>query len=127
MSITSTKIGENIRKIRELKGFSQDYMAKKLNISQKAYSNIETGNRKIDKEVIENVSSVFDIDPLKLITFDEKILFENCSYSGFLNTINGLSDKERASYEAHILSLQNENEKLWGEIQFLRTLIQKEQ
>lgn len=125
--MNDTKIGENIRKIRELKGFSQDYMASQLNISQRAYSNIESGNRKMDKELLEQVASTLDIDPLRLITFDEKILFKDCHQSGwFLNTINGLGDKERESYEAHITTLKEENQKLWSEIEFLRSLIKKE-
>lgn len=33
------KIGENIKKMRELKGYTQEEMASKLNISQNGYSN----------------------------------------------------------------------------------------
>ena len=37
----------NIRKIRELKGFSQDYMAQQLSISQRQYSRIEKNETEI--------------------------------------------------------------------------------
>ena len=40
-------IGEKIRKIRTLKGLSQDYMAEKLKISQPAYSDIENNKTKV--------------------------------------------------------------------------------
>ena len=36
-------IGINIRKIRELKGLSQEYMASQLSLSQRAYSKLESG------------------------------------------------------------------------------------
>lgn len=36
-------LGLNIRKIRELKDFSQQYIADKLSISQSSYSDIENG------------------------------------------------------------------------------------
>jgi len=119
--MTDVKIAENIRKIRELKGYSQEYMAGQLSISQKAYSNIETGRKKMDKDLLQEIAATLDIDPLRLITFDEKILFENCKQSG-----NGLGDKEREAYEAHITSLKEENQKLWSEIEFLRSLVKQQ-
>lgn len=125
--MTDVKVAENIRKIRELKGFSQEYMASQLSISQKAYSNIETGRKKMDKDLLEEIATTLDIDPLRLITFDERILFENCTQSGwFLNTIHGLGHKEREVYDAHITSLKEENQKLWSEIEFLRSLIKQQ-
>jgi len=36
-------IHDNIRKIRELKGFTQEHLANELDISIRAYSKIETG------------------------------------------------------------------------------------
>lgn len=36
-----------IKKIRELKGYSQDYVANKLAISQRAYSKIESGETRL--------------------------------------------------------------------------------
>ena len=38
-------IGDKIRKVRELKGFTQDFMAGKLEMSQRAYSKIENKNQ----------------------------------------------------------------------------------
>jgi len=35
------EIGQNIRKIRELKGYTQEYIAKELEINQRNYSRIE--------------------------------------------------------------------------------------
>ena len=36
-------VSSNIKKIREIKGFSQDYVATKLDITQNSYSKIERG------------------------------------------------------------------------------------
>lgn len=36
-------IGTKIRKLRELRNYNQEYMSQKLDISQKAYSDIEQG------------------------------------------------------------------------------------
>ena len=40
-------IGYKIKNIRELKNFTQEYMAEKLDISQAAYSKMEKGDTKI--------------------------------------------------------------------------------
>lgn len=40
-------IGEKLRKIRTIEGFSQEYVSEKLNISQAAYSDIENNKTKI--------------------------------------------------------------------------------
>lgn len=41
-------LGNKIRKIRTLKGYSQEYISDKLKISQSAYSDIETNKSKLD-------------------------------------------------------------------------------
>lgn len=130
--MTDATIGENIRKVRELKGFSQDYMASQLSISQKAYSNIENGKRKIDKDLVEQLAGILDVAPLSLVTFDEKILFSNCNQPGLFTTqhMHWMADKERDSYEKRLEEQQSLYEKriteLKEEITFLRSLIKKD-
>lgn len=46
-------IGSNIKKIRELKNFNQNYVATALGISQKSYSNIEKSKNKITIELVQ--------------------------------------------------------------------------
>ena len=42
------KIGDNIRLLREARGFSQTYMAEQLSITQQAYSSVKK-NRRIQR------------------------------------------------------------------------------
>ena len=42
------RLGGKIRQIRELKGFTQDYLATQLGISQRAYSKLERDEIKLD-------------------------------------------------------------------------------
>lgn len=68
------KTGFNIRKMRESKGFSQDYMAQVLNISQASYARIENEDTKITvdrlykiAEILEkNIIEFFDTDKIKI-------------------------------------------------------------
>ncbi len=118
------QVGENIRKVRELKGYTQDFMASKLGISQKAYSNIETNKTQLDTDRLVEIAEVLEINPTNLIAFDEKLLFNNCNHSGVFNfnTIhNTASEREVTLYEKHIKQLEQENAFLRKEIEFLRS------
>lgn len=103
-------IGHKIRKVREFKGLSQEYMAQKLNISQRAYSKMERGETKIDFERIEDVSKILEVDPMDLHSFDESYIFNNCMQSGkFMQFINQIPEKLIEQYEARIKQLEEEN------------------
>jgi len=50
--------GEKIRKIREQKGFKQDYLANKLGISTTAFSKWESGETKIATDRLEELAKI---------------------------------------------------------------------
>lgn len=118
-------IGKNIRVVREVRGFSQEYVAKKIGISQRTYSNIETDKSKVDTEIIKSIAETLDIDPIRLLSFDEKMLFSNCNNSGNLNTYHQVLDKENDALKNHVQQLQKEVEFLKGEVVFLRGQLTK--
>lgn len=60
----------NIRKIREFRNYTQDYLAAKLGISQNAYSKIELGYSKLTLERLFQISSILEVEVMQLITFD---------------------------------------------------------
>ena len=117
----SKNIGEKIRQIRDLKGLSQEYLSDKLGISQRAYSKIERNEIKIDWEKITEISKVFEIDPMDLISFDDNLIFNNCTQSGkFVNSQAhfNLPEKLIDQYESRIESLEKE-------LDFLREMRRK--
>ena len=63
-------ISANIRKIREYKDYTQDYLAAKLNISQNAYSKIELGYSKVTLERLFLISFVLEVNPADLISME---------------------------------------------------------
>ena len=77
--MTTVSIGENVKTIRELKNYSQEFMALKLKISQSTYSRIESGKNKIDDKLLSHLSEIFEIDEDVIRDFnkDDKLLFEN--------------------------------------------------
>lgn len=60
-------IASNIRRIRESKGYTQEYLAMKLGISQNAYSKIELGYTKITLERLFQIARIIEIEAVKLM------------------------------------------------------------
>ncbi len=124
------KIGENIRKIRELKGYSQEYMANKLNVSQRTYSNIESENNKIDAERLKAIAEILEINVLDILTFNDKALFTNTHFTqssiGMFNTVHLGETKLNEIQEARIKELQDEVKHLRAQVTFLQTMIKKQ-
>lgn len=60
-------IAATIRKVREAKNYTQEYLAYKLNISQNAYSKIELGYTKITVERLFQVAEVLEISAVVLL------------------------------------------------------------
>lgn len=102
-------IGTNIRKIKGLKGFSQEYMANQLGISQRQFSRIENNETDINLSKLEKISDILEVSLNQLLGFDEKFIFKNCE-NAFGNNQNyyAFSEKERELYEKRISHLENE-------------------
>lgn len=63
----SKRIVENMRIERLKKGYSQEYMALQLNISQNAYSRMERGMTKIDLERLVQIGYLLDLRSYQLL------------------------------------------------------------
>ena len=72
---STLNIGQKLRKLRNEKGFSQEYLADRLNISQKTYSNMENDRTPITVEILKQLSSELEVDMIDLIT-DSKIIVQ---------------------------------------------------
>ena len=69
------KLGNKVRKIRNLRGFSQEYVAQKLNISTQAYGKIETNHTKLDDERLQQIAEILGVTPEDIEHFDEDKFF----------------------------------------------------
>jgi transcriptional regulator with XRE-family HTH domain len=108
----------NIRQIRELKNISQDFIAKKLGISTRAYSKIETGETQLHIKRLNEISEILEVPPLEILGFDDKQVFNHCKQEGNIGINNNYtSDKMVEQYENRITHLE-------GEILFLRNQLE---
>ena len=118
-------IGTKIRKLRELKGYSQEYVASQLGMVQTNYSKIERGETKdMTVKRLEEIAKVLEVTPATILSFDEKQVFNSTfnnqsgSYGGNIMYIQESFNREREQYEAR---LKHQDE----EIAFLREMCRK--
>lgn len=60
-------IATKLRKLREIHGYPQEYVAYQMGISQAAYSKKETGKTELSLTVLDQVANLYQISMLDLI------------------------------------------------------------
>ena len=65
-------VGSSIRRVREVRRYSQEYMANQLGMSQNNYSRIEKDEVKIDVERLRKIAEILQVDCQSIINFDEQ-------------------------------------------------------
>lgn len=63
---------ENIKAMRDERGFTQEYMAVQLNVSQPAYLNWEKGKRELTYNILVSISHIFQCRVIDIITYPDK-------------------------------------------------------
>lgn len=111
------EIGKKIKKLRELRNITQEYMAEKLDTSQQNYSRWEKGEIEITVSRLEQIAKILDMRPEDIFSFDEKIVFNN-NYCNFSDSSTGIDANQnvlqelKLSYLSHISNLQKEIDRL---------------
>lgn len=80
--------GLRIKKLRELRGYSQVYMAKKLGISQEQYSYLETRQKFIKQEQISIIAALLDVKEAYLKSFDPQNIIDNTGIAHSKGSLN---------------------------------------
>lgn len=114
-------IGIKIKKIRELKNFTQEYMAEKLQMSQSNYSRIENNELDLPFSKLQQIADILEIGITDLIEFDAKYFFNNVHAQTINGNINHtISSNEKKLYEEQIELLKNEISYLKEMIELLK-------
>jgi transcriptional regulator with XRE-family HTH domain len=111
-------LGVKIKKVRELKNLTQEYVAEQVGMTTSGYSRIERGEVKISLDRLQQVAMVLGVQPNDLTNFDENVFFTNYGTAND-NSFSYSADKELlqqviATYEARIADLKDEIEFLRG-------------
>jgi transcriptional regulator with XRE-family HTH domain len=105
------QIGQKIKKLRELKNLTQDYMAQELGVTQSAYSRMEVGDTELTYSKLEKIADVLDMKPEEIIAFNESMVFNvmnNDVGNGLVINNNHLSEGEKNLYLQQIELLKEE-------------------
>lgn len=62
------KLGKRLRELRIEKGFSQEYLAHELKMSQGNYCKLETDNHFPTAPILEKLASLYEVTPQELLT-----------------------------------------------------------
>ena len=121
MKDINKNISTIIKSMRETKGYSQSYMAKKLNITQQAYSTIEKTPENMSLRKLNDIAELMQVELITLLGIENEYVQNNYNQQGgsaATKLVNYYKDEEKDSlYERLIIQLQEE-------INFLKTHIQ---
>jgi len=70
------KLHQNIRALRDSKGWNQNTMAKLLEMSPKAYARLEQGKTDIQLSRLEQIAEVLEVEITKLFDLDKTTTFK---------------------------------------------------
>ncbi|HUH26496.1 MAG TPA: helix-turn-helix transcriptional regulator [Flavobacterium sp.] len=93
------KIGFNIRKVRESKGFSQDYMANVLDISQASYARLENEDTKVTVDRLYRIAEVLETNIIDFFDTDRVTIQNQNNYEGSYGLVQNLTVENKEIYE----------------------------
>ncbi|KIA92792.1 transcriptional regulator [Pedobacter kyungheensis] len=76
LALKTKNVAGNIRKIREYRDYTQDYLAAKLKISQNAYSKIELGYSKLTIDRLFQIATILEVEVSHLLTLNHNDLIK---------------------------------------------------
>jgi transcriptional regulator with XRE-family HTH domain len=114
-------ISSNIQMLRASKGYSQEYVANMLGLTQQAYSMMEQNPDKIPLKRLHELSTILQVKIVALIGEDDSLSIQNSNrhksqVGTQSNNKSSTISAERELYERYIAELREE-------IQFLRELL----
>ncbi|GAB2691279.1 hypothetical protein GCM10027037_13190 [Mucilaginibacter koreensis] len=103
-------LGKKIRLLRHQKGWSQEDVAKRLDISIPAFSKIETGITDINLSRLEQIATLFEMSVVQLLTFNDAEYEQK--YVNELENVN----KKLMDRETEVIDLQKKVIELFEEL-----------
>jgi len=86
-------IGSKLRKLREERGFSQEYVANELGISQSAYHKLEAEQIRLTVERSKQLANLYEIDPEYFYTSDASAIYYNNGEGNYHNSVHSNIEK----------------------------------
>ena len=110
-------LGKKIRLLRHQKGWSQEEVAKRLDISIPAFSKIETGITDINLSRLEQIAVLFEMSVVQLLTYNEAE--QDQKIASELENVN----KKLMDRETEVIDLQKKVIELFEELRHKKSAI----
>ena len=86
-------VGINIRKLREKKGFSQEYVAQELGINQSTYGKLERENTKISIDRLLRISEILEEDVINLLDSNPQNTFHQTNQGNGYSYVENINNE----------------------------------
>lgn|SRR5690554_2684360 len=121
---------QNIKKIREDKGLSQEYMAMKLGISQSTYTKVERGEVNLYVDRLLKIIKILDVGLAKVFDEEAQNIYNVNSNDSSTNTnqvqvVENIYNGNKDVIDKLQNVFEEENKHLKEEIAFLRKMLEK--
>lgn len=109
-----SQIGQKIKKLRELRNYTQEYMAKKLDLSLNGYGKIEREETELTLNRLNEIAKILEVKVFDLLGFDENKIFfnqnshDNSTGANIVLQQQEITNNERNQYESRIDSLETQ-------------------
>ncbi len=111
-------ISENIKNIREKKGYSQEYMSEMLQVSQQTYSLTEKNPEKTNLSRIQQIAKILDVKLSFLLNEEDAFVLNSIHQRGG-NAVSYMHAGMNEEFHQKIIQQMQE------EISFLRNIVNK--
>lgn len=115
-------VGKNLQIIREIRNYSQNYVAEYLGVSQKSYSNLERSENNISVDVLIKLSELYNIGVAKLLELNTELIFNNNSQNGGVGYINNLSNLYSGEKESYLQIMEQQASLIDAQLQIIKEL-----
>jgi transcriptional regulator with XRE-family HTH domain len=107
-----------LKQLRELKNYTQEYVATQLGLTTRAYSKIESGETQLTINRLNEIATILGVDPIEALGFDHQNIFNNYGTQEGNIAVSQVLMPEKLieQYEKRI-------EQLESEVLFLRALV----
>lgn len=107
-------VGNKIRKLRELKNYTQAFMADQLELSLSGYGKIERDETDLTLTRLQKIADVLGIDYNIILSFDEKHIFNFYNYHSANGIVQNQTIHNQEVWEKLTEQLKSENNYLKG-------------
>jgi transcriptional regulator with XRE-family HTH domain len=111
-------VGENIKRIREIKRLTQESVAKSLGMSVTAYGNIERGDADLNFKKLAEIAEALEVDEMEIVNYGNEIYNQTINAQGIGVNKAPIFHGERELFEKIIKDKDEE-------IAFLREQLRK--